>query len=191
MDQARALGSNTRKTGTSNGCLPPHPLVRSNVLRPNTSAPVVLRVSARYSAVCAETMKTMSVPGSLYSVSPAEYQARSLSPPTPMGASGPSFGPPINPSRETASPVRTFPMLLSSSAPALRPATRAVDPRTKLLTRTYEKGRCRRDRPHAESPPSRVDRHADLAPEGPSRVPKTDMPFPVAPGTKEFPAHRY
>jgi hypothetical protein len=63
-----------------------------------------------HSAVCAETMKTVSVPGSLYSVSPAEYHAKSLSPPTPMGASGLSFGPPINPSSETESPVRTFPM---------------------------------------------------------------------------------
>ena len=71
--------------------------------------PVVLRVSSRYSAVCGETMKTMSVPGILYSVSPAEYQAKSLSPPTPMGASGLSFGPAINPSSETESPVRTFP----------------------------------------------------------------------------------
>src|SRR2546423_14120496 len=57
-------------------------------------------------------MKTMSVPGSLYSVSPAEYQAKSLSPPTPMGASGPSFGPLMNPSSETESPVRTLPMLV-------------------------------------------------------------------------------
>src|SRR5204862_538219 len=99
----------TTKTGTSNGCLPPQPLVRSKVLRPNTKAPVVLRVSSRYSAVCGETMKTMSLPGSLYSVSPAPYHARSLSPPTPMGASGVSFGPAINPSSETESPVRTFP----------------------------------------------------------------------------------
>jgi hypothetical protein len=79
--------------------------------------PVVLRVSARYSAVCAETMKTMSLPGSLYSVSPAEYHANSFSPPTPIGASGPSFGPAINPSSETESPVRTFPMMVPSSAP--------------------------------------------------------------------------
>src|SRR5436305_1216969 len=75
----------TTKTGTSNGCLPPQPLVRSKVLRPNTKAPVVLRVSSRYSAVCGETMKIMSLPGSLYSVSPAPYHAKSLSPPTPMG----------------------------------------------------------------------------------------------------------
>src|SRR5689334_8174046 len=102
----------TTKTGTSKGCLPPHPWVRSNVLRPNTNAPVVSRVSRRNSAVCGETLKTMSVPGSRYSVSPAPYQAKSRSPPTPMGASGPSFGPLINPSSETASPVRTFPMFV-------------------------------------------------------------------------------
>src|SRR4029450_6234818 len=54
-------------------------------------------------------MKTMSLPGILYSVSPAPYHARSLSPPTPMGASGVSFGPAINPSSETESPVRPFP----------------------------------------------------------------------------------
>jgi hypothetical protein len=93
------------------------PTLRSNVRRPNTNAPVVLRVSARYSAVCAETMKTTSLPGSLYSVSPAEYHANSFSPPTPIGASGPSFGPAINPSSETESPVRTFPMMVPSSAP--------------------------------------------------------------------------
>jgi hypothetical protein len=92
--------------------LPPHPWVRSNVLLPNTNAPVVSRVSLRNSAVCAATMKTISVSGILYSVSPAEYQATSLSPPTPMGASGPSFGPLMNPSSETESPVRTFPMFI-------------------------------------------------------------------------------
>ena len=53
----------------------------------------------------------MSVPGSLYSMSPAAYQAKSRSPPIPMGASAPSFGPLMNPSSETASPVRTFPMV--------------------------------------------------------------------------------
>src|SRR6266487_3229674 len=44
------------------------------------------------------------------------------------------------PVKRDREPCADFPMLLSSSAPALRPATRAVDPRTKLLTRTYEKG---------------------------------------------------
>jgi hypothetical protein len=102
----------TTKTGTSKGCLPPHPLVRSKVLRPNTNAPVVSRVWRRNSAVGAETWKTMSVPGSRYSVSPAPYHAKSRSPPTPMGASGLSFGPLMNPSSETARPVRTFPMLV-------------------------------------------------------------------------------
>jgi hypothetical protein len=33
-------------------------------------------------------------------------------PPTPMGASGQSFGPLMNPSSETESPVRTFPMFI-------------------------------------------------------------------------------
>jgi hypothetical protein len=47
-----------------------------------------------------------------YSVSPAAYLAKSRSPPTPVGASAPSFGPPMNPSSETASPVRTFPMFV-------------------------------------------------------------------------------
>src|SRR5215217_6354653 len=102
----------TTKTGTSKGCLPPHPWVRSKVRRPNTNAPVISRVSRRNSAVWAETLKTMSVPGSRYSVSPAPYHATSRSPPCPMGASGPSFGPLINPSSETASPVRTFPMFV-------------------------------------------------------------------------------
>src|SRR5512132_3057604 len=57
-------------------------------------------------------MKTMSVPGIEYSVSPPAYHAKSRSPPSPMGASAPSFGPLINPSSETASPVRTFPMFV-------------------------------------------------------------------------------
>src|SRR5688500_9120567 len=55
-------------------------------------------------------MNTISVPGSLYSVSPPEYHAKSHSPPSPMGASGPSLGPPINPSSDIESAVRTFPM---------------------------------------------------------------------------------
>src|SRR4051794_8871296 len=71
-------------------------------------------------------MKTMSVPGILYSVSPAEYQAKSLSPPTPMGASGRSFGPLMNPSSETESPVRTFPILIPLSTRDLLPATGAL-----------------------------------------------------------------
>src|SRR6185437_896672 len=97
-------------TGTPKGCPPPHPWVRSNVLRPVTKAPVVLLVSRRYSAVCGETLKTISVPGSRYSVSPPKYQAKSRSPPSPIDASGPSFGPAINPSSDVACPVRTFPM---------------------------------------------------------------------------------
>src|SRR5215216_1585436 len=100
----------TTKTGTSKGCLPPYPLVRSNVLRPVTNAPVVVRVWRSSSAVCGETLNTISVPGSLYSVSPAEYHAKSRSPPSPMGASGPSLGPAIKPSSDVECPVRTFPM---------------------------------------------------------------------------------
>src|SRR3982751_3014438 len=98
------------KTGTPNGCPPPHPRVRSNVLRPVTKAPVVALVSRRYSAVCGETLNTISVPGSLYSVSPPMYQAKSRSPPLPIGASSDLFGPAINPSSDVACPVRTFPM---------------------------------------------------------------------------------
>src|SRR5205085_6987085 len=86
------------------------PRVRSNVLRPVTKAPVVVLVSRRYSAVCGATLNTISVPGSLYSVSPPMYHAKSRSPPLPIGASGPSFGPAINPSSDVACPVRTFPM---------------------------------------------------------------------------------
>src|SRR5215204_554161 len=83
----------TTKTGTSKGCLPPHPLVSSNVLRPVTNAPVVLRVSRRSSALSGETLNTISVLGSLYSVSPPKYHAKSRSPPSPRGASGPNDGP--------------------------------------------------------------------------------------------------
>jgi hypothetical protein len=53
---------------------------------------------------------TISVPGSRYSVSPPKYQPKSRSPPSPMGASGPSLGPAINPSSDVECPVRTFPM---------------------------------------------------------------------------------
>src|SRR3954464_8523901 len=98
------------KTGTPKGCPPPHPRVRSNVRRPVTKAPVVVLVSRRYSAVCGETLNTISVPGSLYSASPPMYQAKRRSPPLPIGASRPSFGPAINPSSDVACPVRTFPM---------------------------------------------------------------------------------
>jgi hypothetical protein len=102
------------KTGTPKGCPPPHPRVRSNVLRPVTKAPVVVLVSRRYSAVCGATLNTISVPGSLYSVSPPMYHAKSRSPPLPIGASGPSFGPAINPSSDVACPVRTFAMAFFS-----------------------------------------------------------------------------
>src|SRR5919107_3555074 len=108
----------TTKTGTSKGCLPPHPLVRSNVLRPVTNAPVVLRVSRRSSALSGETLNTISVLGSLYSVSPPEYHAKSRSPPSPRGASGPSFGPAINPSSDVECPVRTLPMFVLLSRPS-------------------------------------------------------------------------
>src|SRR3954451_6757938 len=86
------------------------PCVRSNVLRPVTNAPVVVRVWRRNSAVCGATLNTISVPGSLYSVSPPKYQPKSRSPPSPMGVSGPSFGPAINPSSDVECPVRTFPI---------------------------------------------------------------------------------
>ena len=103
----------TTKTGTSKGCLPPHPLVRSNVLRPVTNAPVVLRVSRRSSALSGETLNTISVLGSLYSVSPPEYHAKSRSPPSPRGASGPSFGPARKQSSDVECPVRTLPCSFS------------------------------------------------------------------------------
>ena len=52
------------------GGQPPHPLVMSNVLRPVTNAPILLCASRSSSALCGETPNTISVPGSLYSVSP-------------------------------------------------------------------------------------------------------------------------
>src|SRR5215210_6392847 len=63
---------------------------------------------------------TISVLGSLYSVSPPEYHDKSRSPPSPKGASGPSFGPAIKPSSDVECPVRTLPMfvLLSRPSPA-------------------------------------------------------------------------
>ena len=94
------------------GGLPPHPLVMSNVLRPVTNAPILLCASRRSSALCGETMNTISVPGSLYSVSPREYHAKSRSPPSPRGRSGPSFGPAMKPSSDIDNPVETFPMFV-------------------------------------------------------------------------------
>jgi hypothetical protein len=92
------------------GGLPPHPLVMSNVLRPVTNAPILLCASRRSPALCGEIMNTISVPGNLYSVSPLEYHAKSRSPPSPRGCSGPSFGPAMKPSSDIESPVATFPM---------------------------------------------------------------------------------
>jgi hypothetical protein len=94
------------------GGLPPHPLVMSNVLRPVTNAPILLCASRRRSALCGETLNTISVPGSLYSVSPLEYHAKSRSPPSPSGDPGPSFGPAMKPSSDIESPVATFPMFV-------------------------------------------------------------------------------
>ena len=42
-----------------------------------------VRLAEELGALCGETLKTISVPGSLYSVSPAEYQAKRRSPPSP------------------------------------------------------------------------------------------------------------
>ena len=52
---------------------------------------------------------------------PLKYQAKSRSPPSPIGASAPSFGPAINPSSDVACPVRIFPMA-SFSYPVIRPS---------------------------------------------------------------------
>jgi hypothetical protein len=94
------------------GGLPPHPLVISNVLRPVTNAPILLCASRRSSALCGETINTISVPGSLYSVSPPEYHAKSRSPSSPRGDPGPSFGPAMKPSSDIDNPVETFPMFV-------------------------------------------------------------------------------
>src|SRR3712207_1292459 len=51
----------------------------SNVIRPVANAPIMLCASRRSSALCGETLNTISVPGSLYSVSPPEYHAKSRS----------------------------------------------------------------------------------------------------------------
>jgi hypothetical protein len=96
------------------------PMVRSNVLRPKTNAPVVLRVSARYSAVPAETMKTMSVPGSLYSVSPSGVPRQELLAADTHGG----FRAIVRAGDETIerdreSPVRTIPMFPPSSRGSL------------------------------------------------------------------------
>src|SRR4029450_9384334 len=63
---------------------------------------------------------------------PAPYQAKSRSPPCPMGAAASSFGPLINPSSETASPGRTFPMFGLLSRRISPPAVRRADPRPAL-----------------------------------------------------------
>jgi hypothetical protein len=94
------------------GGLPPHPLVMSNVLRPVTNAPILLCAFRRSSALTGETLNTISVPGNLYSVSPPEYQAKSRSPPSPSGDSGPSFGPAMKPSSDIESPVETLPKII-------------------------------------------------------------------------------
>ena len=46
---------------------------------------------------------------SRYSVSPPKYQAKSRSPPSPIDASGPSFGPAIKPSSDVACPYGLSP----------------------------------------------------------------------------------
>jgi hypothetical protein len=103
-------GMGDDEAGTPKGRLPPHPLVMSNVLRPVTIAPILLCASRRSSALCGKSLNTISVPGSLYSVSPPEYHAKSRSPPSPSGDPGPSLGPATKPSSDIESPVATFPM---------------------------------------------------------------------------------
>ncbi len=98
--------------GYAQGGLPPHPLVISNVLRPVTNAPILLCAFLRSSALCVEILNTISVPGSLYSVSPPEYHAKSRSPPSPRGDPAASFGPAMKPFSDIESPVATFPMFV-------------------------------------------------------------------------------
>ena len=85
-------------------------MVMSNVLRPVTNTPILLCASRRSSALCGETMNTISVPGNLYSVSPREYHSKSRSPPSPRGRAGPSLGPAMKPSSDMVNPTETFPI---------------------------------------------------------------------------------
>jgi hypothetical protein len=78
----------------------------------NTNAPVVSRVSRRNSAVWAETPEDHV--GSRHPVVgvasgvPGHQPLATLA----QGAAAPSFGPLMNPSSETASPVRTLPIVV-------------------------------------------------------------------------------
>ena len=83
----------------------------SEVERPSTEHQCASR-SARFGEVSGSRLRDHEdhiAARKLYLLSPAPYQAKSLSPPRPMGASGSSSGPLMNPSSETESAVRTFP----------------------------------------------------------------------------------
>src|SRR5215208_5684535 len=99
------------------GCLPPQPFVMSNVLRPVTIAPIEENASCSISAAWDETLNVMSPLGATKSVSPLEYQSKSLIPPSPSGCSGTSLGPAMNPSSDIVSPEVTLPMSLLSFRP--------------------------------------------------------------------------
>src|SRR3989442_12467332 len=100
----------TTKTGTSNGCLPPHPPATSNMRRPETIAPVPRNMSTAASALSRESLRVIVPLGIINSVSPLKNHSKSLSPPSPKGRSGLSLGPAMNPSSDVENPAMTFPM---------------------------------------------------------------------------------
>ena len=95
----QSCGTNlvTTKTGTSKGCLPPHPRVRSNVRRPNPTLRsfCASRQGPRRSAPDHEDHVASREP---VLVSPAEYHAHSFLAADTHRCFGASFGPAINPS---------------------------------------------------------------------------------------------
>ena len=75
----------------------------SKVLRPVTNAPILMCASRSSSALWVETSNSISVPGNLYSVSPAEYHKEPLAALT-SGDPGPSLGPAMKPSSTSSGP---------------------------------------------------------------------------------------
>src|SRR6266545_6180182 len=102
----------TIKQGVMGGWPLQAPVI-SNVLRPHTSAPVVLIASSRSSALCGETLSTILPSEIGISVLPLKYQLKSWSPPSPKPFSGLSFGPATKPSSDMVMLKTTFPMEIS------------------------------------------------------------------------------
>ena len=96
----------TTTTGRSMGCRPPQPSVKSNSVRPTTSAPAAAIERCQNSALCGVTWKVRSGVAVVTSTSPASYQSNSA----PIVLSSKA----MYPSNDIVADDPTLPMSVSS-----------------------------------------------------------------------------